>query len=103
MLICSSTDDGLSVGAIIGIIVGVGALVFLCFILRYYFICSRWERPTPVVHRVPIDATICEAPPYYQQRDGTVKADEPPPPYVVSPQRRLGGVYAPQSTYGAVN
>ena len=75
------------VDAIIEIVLDTLLLLFL-FILRYYFICFRRERPVQVIpHRVTIDATMREAPRRraMQQGYGTTKVSEPPHPYAVSP------------------
>ena len=129
---CFITDYGAMVGIIIGSFIFVCLLSLCCYYYARHRPRQRYRGRVIVERRVTTTtvATRCatqsntpyqyqgQVPPPYQQsypynhpsqyvqyppyNAGSAKSSEPPPPYSIAPEGRPGGVYTPQTNYGAV-
>lgn len=128
---CFTTDYGAVVGIIIGSAIFVCLLSLCCYYCARYRPRQRYRGRLIVERRVTTTtvATRCatqsntpyqyqgQVPPPYQQSYpynpppqyvqyppyNAGSANEPPPPYSIAPEGRPGGVYTPQSNYGALS
>ena len=129
---CFTTDYGAIVGIVIGSFIFVCLLSLCCYYARYRLrqhyrggvIVESRVTATTVTTRCATQSNIPyqnqgQIPPPYQRsyhpynpppqyvqhppyNAGSAKSSEPPPPYSIGPVGRPGGVYTPQSNYGAV-
>ena len=128
---CFGYNVGAIVGIAIGSLIFI-CLLSLCFYYTCYCPRRRYQGRVIAEQRVTTTTvtTRCatqsnapyqyqgQVPPSYQQsypynpppqyvqyppyNAGSARSSEPPPPYSIAPEGRLGVVYAPQSNYGAV-
>ena len=128
---CSTTDYGAIVGILIGSFIFMCLLSLCCYYVCYRprqryrgrVIVERRVTATTIATRCATQSNTPyqyqgQVPPPYQQsypynpppqyvqyppyNAGSAKSSGPPPPYSTASEGRPGGVYTPQSNYGAV-